>query len=41
VVEPGRYDFMDFVKVGVPLTLLTWLATLIVAPLFFPFEISP
>ena len=39
VVEPGRYGFMDFVKVGVPLTLLTWLVTLIVAPLFFPFEI--
>jgi di/tricarboxylate transporter len=41
VVEPGRYGFMDFVKVGVPLTLLTWLVTLIVAPLFFPFETSP
>jgi len=41
VVEPGRYGFMDFVKVGVPLTLLTWLVTLIVVPLFFPFEISP
>jgi di/tricarboxylate transporter len=38
VVEPGRYGFMDFVKVGVPLTLLTWVVTLLLAPLLFPFE---
>lgn len=37
VVEPGRYQFMDFVKVGVPLLLLTWLTTLLVAPLLFPY----
>jgi di/tricarboxylate transporter len=36
VVEPGRYKFVDFVKVGVPL-LLTYLATLIVTPWIFPF----
>ena len=36
VVEPGRYGFMDFVKIGVPL-LLTYLATALVAPLVFPF----
>ena len=40
VVEPGRYGFMSFVKVGVPLTLLTWLVTLLLAPLFFPFEVT-
>ena len=39
VVEPGRYGFMDFVKVGVPLTLLTWLVTLLFAPILFPFEV--
>jgi di/tricarboxylate transporter len=38
VVEPGRYAFMDFVKAGVPLLLLTYLVTLVVAPLIFPFE---
>jgi di/tricarboxylate transporter len=38
VVEPGRYRFMDFVKVGVPLLLLTYLVTLTVAPLIFPFN---
>lgn len=38
VVEPGRYVFMDFVKVGLPLLLLTYLTTLILAPLVFPFH---
>ena len=38
VVDPGRYKFTDFVKVGVPLLLLTYLATLLVAPLIFPFH---
>jgi di/tricarboxylate transporter len=37
VVAPGGYRFMDFVKLGTPLLLLTWLATLLVTPLFFPF----
>lgn len=37
VVEPGRYSFMDFVRVGMPLLLLTWLTTLVVAPLVFPY----
>ena len=37
VVDPGRYAFTDFVKVGVPLLLLTYAATLLVAPLIFPF----
>ncbi len=37
VVEPGRYGFMDFVKVGAPLLILTFLATLLVTPLVFPF----
>lgn len=38
VVEPGRYGFMDFVKAGVPMLLLTYLVTLVVAPLIFPFN---
>ena len=36
VVEPGGYRFGDFVKVGVPLLVLSWLTTLAVTPLFFP-----
>ncbi|MHC5004490.1 MAG: SLC13 family permease, partial [Planctomycetota bacterium] len=38
VVEPGRYRFVDYVKVGVPLLLLTWLVTLVLAPIIFPFD---
>ena len=37
VVEPGRYQFSDFVKVGVPLLFLTYLVTVLLAPLIFPF----
>ena len=37
VVEPGQYRFMDFVKVGVPLLILTYLVTVFLAPLMFPF----
>jgi di/tricarboxylate transporter len=40
VVDPGRYRFTDFVKVGVPLLLLTYLVTVLVAPLIFPFHPS-
>ncbi len=40
VVEPGRYKFIDFVKVGVPLLLLTYVVTALVAPLIFPFHPS-
>ena len=37
VVEPGRYTFMDFVKVGVPLLALTCLVTVLITPLLFPY----
>lgn len=40
VVDPGRYKFVDFIKVGTPLLLLTYLVTLVVAPLIFPFNPS-
>ena len=40
VVEPGRYGLMDFVKVGIPLLLLTYVVTLLVTPLVFPFTAS-
>ncbi len=36
-VTPGNYRFMDFVKVGVPLLVLTWLVTLLLTPLVYPF----
>jgi di/tricarboxylate transporter len=37
VVAPGGYKFADFFKVGVPLTLLAGIATILVTPIFFPF----
>ncbi|MGI9248294.1 MAG: SLC13 family permease, partial [Woeseiaceae bacterium] len=37
VVEPGNYRFADFLKVGLPLLVLTCLVTVLIAPLLFPF----
>ncbi len=36
VIGPGGYRFMDFVKLGVPLQLLTMVLTLLTVPLLFP-----
>jgi len=37
VLVPGRYSFMDFVKVGVPFCLIVLLISVIFIPIFFPF----
>ena len=37
VYGPGEYKFADFVKMGVPLTLLVGVVTVWLAPVFFPF----
>ena len=37
VYGPGEYEFMDFVKVGVPLTIMVGVITVWLAPIFFPF----
>jgi len=37
VVGPGNYRFMDFVRVGVPFTVLVMIATVLLVPVFFPF----
>jgi len=37
VYGPGEYAFMDFVKIGVPLTLVVGVITIWLAPIFFPF----
>jgi len=37
VYEAGEYKFMDYVKIGLPLTLLVGVVTLLLAPVFFPF----
>ena len=37
VYGPGGYSFMDYVRVGVPLNVLVWLAASIFVPLIWPF----
>ena len=37
VYGPGGYKFMDYVKIGVPLTVVVGIVTIILTPLFFPF----
>lgn len=37
VMGAGSYRFGDYVKVGIPLIVLTFIASMIVLPLFFPF----
>ncbi|RYF98028.1 MAG: SLC13/DASS family transporter, partial [Caulobacteraceae bacterium] len=37
VYQLGRYSYMDFVRIGVPLNLLTWVVGVAVIPWFFPF----
>lgn len=38
VVVPGHYRFVDFVKVGVPLTVLVMITTVLLVPVVFPFR---
>ncbi|MFW8565371.1 SLC13 family permease [Orrella sp. 11846] len=37
VVVPGQYRFIDFIKIGVPLTVLVMLTTVFLVPWVFPF----
>lgn len=37
VMGPGGYRFSDYIKVGLPLTLVTMTVVLLVMPLFWPF----
>ncbi|MFA9556807.1 SLC13 family permease [Evansella sp. AB-rgal1] len=37
VMAAGKYSFLDFVKVGVPLQLLIAIVAIILLPMFFPF----
>lgn len=38
VYGPGGYRFVDFVRAGGPLTLLYWLLSTMLIPVFFPFR---
>lgn len=37
VYQLGGYSYMDFVRIGVPLNLVTWVAAMVAIPVFFPF----
>ena len=37
VYQMAGYSYLDFVRVGVPLNLITWAAAMIAIPIFFPF----
>ena len=37
VVGPGDYKFADFIKIGVPFTLVVLLVTVFIVPILFPF----
>ena len=37
VYQLGRHRYLDFVRVGLPLNLITWAAAIWAIPRFFPF----
>ena len=37
VYGPGNYSFMDFAKVGIPLSIVVGAVTVFLTPVFFPF----
>jgi di/tricarboxylate transporter len=37
IYVPGGYQFSDFARIGVPLNVLFWVTTVLVAPIIWPF----
>jgi len=37
VFSPGGYKFTDFVKIGIPMTVVVGIITIILAPMVWPF----
>jgi len=37
VMNAGNYRFWDFVKIGVPLTLLMWISLTIILPILYKY----
>jgi di/tricarboxylate transporter len=37
IFGPGGYKFSDFIRIGLPLNMLLWIAAVILIPWFFPF----
>jgi di/tricarboxylate transporter len=36
VMGPGGYNFKDYLKIGIPMTVLLFVAVMIFLPLFWP-----
>jgi di/tricarboxylate transporter len=37
VYQMGGYNYLDFVKIGIPLNLITWVAAIVAIQMYFPF----
>ncbi|OJU11460.1 MAG: hypothetical protein BGN86_12390 [Caulobacterales bacterium 68-7] len=37
VYNMGSYSYIDLVRIGLPLNLVTWAAAMVAIPIFFPF----
>ena len=37
VYGAGRYRFTDFLRIGVPMTLLVWIVAIVITPWVWPF----
>jgi di/tricarboxylate transporter len=37
VYGPGKYSFIDYVRLGVPMTVLVGVITIFLVPIIFPF----
>jgi di/tricarboxylate transporter len=37
VYQMGGYNYLDFVKIGIPLNIITWVVGIIAIQMYFPF----
>ena len=40
VMGPGGYNFRDYLKIGLPLNLLMWIAATVFIPIFWPLKVA-
>ena len=38
VMGPGGYRFVDYLKVGVPLTIVVFITVMVLLPIFWPLQ---
>jgi len=37
IYAPGGYRFSDYARIGLPLNIIFWIVTILLAPLLWPF----